>query len=107
MISVRLLGRRRAAGGRDATHDELPRSTVPTDPGRGRTPGRAPRHPDGPGSARVLEACSVLVGDSPVRAAGTRPRSWYEPGDSVEFLPPFAGGLSGRHTEAAGVGSPS
>ena len=40
---------------------------------------------------QVLSACSVLVGDEPV---GTRADDQVEvrPGDSVEFLPPFAGG---------------
>ncbi|GAB3248609.1 MoaD/ThiS family protein [Nocardioides dilutus] len=39
----------------------------------------------------VLEACSVLVGDEP---AGSRADVdvRVEPGASVEFLPPFAGG---------------
>jgi molybdopterin converting factor small subunit len=39
----------------------------------------------------VLEACSVLVGDQPV---GTRHPDDVRvtPGQSVEFLPPFAGG---------------
>ena len=41
--------------------------------------------------AEVLDACSVLVGDQP---AGSRPdhEVLVDPGDSVEFLPPFAGG---------------
>jgi len=41
--------------------------------------------------ADVLTACSVLVGDQPV---GTRSPAdvLVSPGDSVEFLPPFAGG---------------
>ncbi len=47
--------------------------------------------PDQEGLARVLEVCSVLVGDRPAggaeRAAVTVP-----PGATVEFLPPFAGG---------------
>jgi molybdopterin synthase sulfur carrier subunit len=39
----------------------------------------------------VLEACSVLVGDQPV--ASRRPDDvLVEPGQIVEFLPPFAGG---------------
>ena len=40
---------------------------------------------------RVLASCSVLVGDEPV---GTRDHASVsvEPGASVEFLPPFAGG---------------
>ena len=39
----------------------------------------------------VLEACSVLVGDQPV---GTRAPDdvLVGPGQTVEFLPPFAGG---------------
>jgi molybdopterin converting factor small subunit len=46
------------------------------------------------GSAKfsaVLDTCSVLVGDRPV--ASEDPRSVrVEPGQTVEFLPPFAGG---------------
>ncbi|HEX3295840.1 MAG TPA: MoaD/ThiS family protein [Nocardioides sp.] len=39
----------------------------------------------------VLEACSVLVGDQPVKSR--RPDSvLVRPGQIVEFLPPFAGG---------------
>jgi molybdopterin converting factor small subunit len=47
-------------------------------------------HP-GTNLAAVLGVCSVLVGDRPV---GTRdPGSFeVEPGATVEFLPPFAGG---------------
>jgi len=37
----------------------------------------------------VLEACSVLVGDQPV---GSREPVLVSPGQTVEFLPPFAGG---------------
>ena len=39
----------------------------------------------------VLSVCSVLVGDQPV---GSRDPATVEisPGDTVEFLPPFAGG---------------
>ena len=39
----------------------------------------------------VLEACSVLVGDRPV---GSREPDGVlvSPGETVEFLPPFAGG---------------
>ena len=44
-----------------------------------------------PAAARVLAVCSVLVGDQPVRSAD--PASVVlEPGSTVEFLPPFAGG---------------
>lgn len=47
-------------------------------------------HP-GPDLARVLGVCSVLVGDRP---AGSRePRDVVVgPGETVELLPPFAGG---------------
>ncbi|MET3962344.1 molybdopterin synthase sulfur carrier subunit [Marmoricola sp. OAE513] len=40
---------------------------------------------------KVLDTCSVLLGDEPV---GTRDRASVEvsPGQAVEFLPPFAGG---------------
>lgn len=47
-------------------------------------------HPDSR-LAGVLEVCSVLVGDRPVR---TQDPATVEvmPGNIVEFLPPFAGG---------------
>ena len=41
--------------------------------------------------AEVLAVCSTLVGEQPVGTAD--PASYVvEPGASVEFLPPFAGG---------------
>lgn len=40
---------------------------------------------------RVLGVCSVLVGDRPVGSQAPT-EVWVEPGDRVEFLPPFAGG---------------
>jgi molybdopterin synthase sulfur carrier subunit len=46
------------------------------------------------GSARlraVLSSCSVLVGDRPV-ASSDPAQVLVQPGESVEFLPPFAGG---------------
>ena len=48
-------------------------------------------HPEADGLARVIAACSVLVGDTPV---GRRDPAevMVSPGASVEFLPPFAGG---------------
>jgi molybdopterin converting factor small subunit len=48
------------------------------------------QHPEGrlPG---VLEVCSVLVGERPVKTQDPA-RVEVRPGDSVEFLPPFAGG---------------
>ena len=48
-------------------------------------------HPEADGLERVIAACSVLVGDTPV---GRRDPAevMVSPGSSVEFLPPFAGG---------------
>jgi molybdopterin converting factor small subunit len=46
------------------------------------------------GSARfsaILDTCSVLVGDRPVSSADPG-AVLVEPGQTVEFLPPFAGG---------------
>jgi molybdopterin converting factor small subunit len=46
------------------------------------------------GSARfsaVLDTCSVLVGDRPVASADPAAVR-VAPGETVEFLPPFAGG---------------
>ena len=40
---------------------------------------------------RVLDVCSVLVGDRPAGAADRAAVS-VAPGTTVEFLPPFAGG---------------
>ena len=48
------------------------------------------RHSDR-GFARVLESCSVLVGDRPVSSA-IPDDVRVPPGQTVEFLPPFAGG---------------
>jgi molybdopterin synthase sulfur carrier subunit len=39
----------------------------------------------------VLEACSVLVGDQPVKSRDPD-AVLVQPGQIVEFLPPFAGG---------------
>lgn len=40
---------------------------------------------------QVLEACSVLVGDRPVKSQDPA-TVVVQPGERVEFLPPFAGG---------------
>lgn len=45
----------------------------------------------GPRLADVLAVCSVLVGDRPVRSADPA-TVLVEAGETVEFLPPFAGG---------------
>jgi molybdopterin converting factor small subunit len=39
----------------------------------------------------VLEACSVLLGDQPVKSRDPE-TVLVRPGQTVEFLPPFAGG---------------
>jgi molybdopterin synthase sulfur carrier subunit len=49
------------------------------------------RHSDRPRLKDVVSVCSVLVGDRPVGT--TDPDSVVlRPGDTVELLPPFAGG---------------
>lgn len=49
------------------------------------------RHADRPRLPGVLAVCSVLVGDRPVGT--TNPdHVVVRPGDTVELLPPFAGG---------------
>jgi sulfur-carrier protein len=48
-------------------------------------------HPDRPRLPDVVKVCSVLVGDRPVGSAD--PASVrLQAGDTVELLPPFAGG---------------
>lgn len=47
-------------------------------------------HPD-PRLEAVLGVCSVLIGDRPAGRTG-RAAVMVDPGQTVEFLPPFAGG---------------
>lgn len=49
------------------------------------------RHVDRPRLKDVLAVCSVLVGDRPVRTREAD-EVVLRPGDTVELLPPFAGG---------------
>ncbi len=86
VITVRYWASARAAAGTDAetvpvdgplTLSALVDRVVAAHPG-----GRLPQ---------VLEACSVLVGDRPVQSLDPA-TVMVQPGDSVEFLPPFAGG---------------
>jgi molybdopterin synthase sulfur carrier subunit len=85
-VTVRYWASARAAAG--VTSDELP---VPgpltlTDVVR-----RAVALHPGSRLPNVLEACSVLIGDRPV--ASSHPDDVVvRPGETVEFLPPFAGG---------------
>jgi molybdopterin converting factor small subunit len=48
-------------------------------------------HPDRPRLPATLQACSTLVGDRP-SSAQPAAEVMVAPGESVEFLPPFAGG---------------
>lgn len=48
------------------------------------------RHPGGR-LPDVIKVCSVLVGERPV-SSGDPAAVVVRPGDTVEFLPPFAGG---------------
>lgn len=49
------------------------------------------RHADRPRLDDVIAVCSVLVGDRPV-GAGDPTAVVVRPGETVELLPPFAGG---------------
>jgi molybdopterin converting factor small subunit len=49
------------------------------------------RHADRPKLGDVVGVCSVLVGDRPVGALDPADVT-VKPGDTVELLPPFAGG---------------
>lgn len=53
--------------------------------------GSLARRAQDPALAGVLASCSVLVGDRPV-ATEDPATVLVQPGESVEFLPPFAGG---------------
>ena len=85
-ITVRYWASARAAAGVEA--DDLPVTGALTLIDVVRR--AASLHPDTrlPG---VLEVCSVLVGDQPVKSR--EPGAvLVQPGQTVEFLPPFAGG---------------
>ena len=86
VIRVRYWAAAKAAAGTDA--DDV-RVDGPTTLAELRAAAAA-LHP-GTRLAEVLAACSTLVGEQPV---GTADPATYviEPGSSVEFLPPFAGG---------------
>lgn len=86
IIRVRYWAAAKAAAGVDS--DELPVSG-PLTLAEVRAEAVA-RHP-GTRLAEVLAVCSTLVGDQPVGTADPG-LVVIEPGSSVEFLPPFAGG---------------
>jgi sulfur-carrier protein len=85
-IRVRYWAAAKAAAGTDADDVPVNGSTTLAE----LRAAAAALHP-GTRLAEVLGACSTLVGDQPV---GTADPATYviEPGSSVEFLPPFAGG---------------
>ncbi len=85
-VTVRYWASARAAAGTDS--DDLPTETSLTLIDLRRR--AADLHP-GTNLATVLAACSVLIGDQPV---GRRDPAEVviEAGETVEFLPPFAGG---------------
>jgi molybdopterin synthase sulfur carrier subunit len=85
-ITVRYWASARAAAG--VTSDELPVSGPLTLSDVVRR--AAALHP-GSRLPNVLEACSVLVGDRPVSSSHPDDVE-VGPGQTVEFLPPFAGG---------------
>ena len=87
-VRVRLWASARAAAGTPELTLDLP-----GDVADGVTVGRlrslvVEALPDRPGLSRVLEVCSVLLGDEPVHDDAAT----VAPGSTVEFLPPFAGG---------------
>ncbi len=85
-VTVRYWAAARSAAGTD--HDDLPVDGPVTLADVVRRVVDA--HPDAR-LAGVLEVCSVLVGDRPVSTEDPAEVE-VRPGDSVEFLPPFAGG---------------
>lgn len=85
-ITLRYWASARAAAGSD---DDVLDATGPTTLAELKEQARALH--DSRRFADVLFTCSVLVGDRPV-ASDDPAEVWVEPGQTVEFLPPFAGG---------------
>jgi molybdopterin synthase sulfur carrier subunit len=86
-VTVRYWAAARAAAGVDADQVAAPDGTTLA----GVLAAVRALHPDRPRLPDVLAVCSVLVGDRPVGA--TDPADVVlAPGDTVELLPPFAGG---------------
>ncbi|HET7386468.1 MAG TPA: MoaD/ThiS family protein [Nocardioidaceae bacterium] len=86
-VTVRYWAAARSAAGIDSEHVEV------GEPATLATVLAAVRglHPDRPGLPGVLDVCSALVGDRPVGASDPSDVAVH-PGDTVELLPPFAGG---------------
>ena len=85
-VTVRYWAAARSAAGTD--HDDLPVDGPTTLADVVRRV--VDLHPD-PALAKVLDVCSVLVGDRPTSTEDPADVE-VRPGDSIEFLPPFAGG---------------
>jgi molybdopterin converting factor small subunit len=83
-VKVRYWAAARSAAG--VAEDELSGSTVAEvlEAARG-------LHADSSRFASVLSVCSILVGDSPVGSRDQRDVAVAD-GDTIEVLPPFAGG---------------
>ena len=85
-ITVRYWASARAAAGTDEDQLAVEGQTSVADVVR-----RVLEARPNPRLADVLGVCSVLVGDRPVKGKD-RESVMVRPGESVEFLPPFAGG---------------
>lgn len=86
-ITLRYWASARAAAGTDADALEV---TGPVSLAELVTRARA-AHADSDRFASVIDCCSVMVGDRPVTTEDSA-AVIVQPGESVEFLPPFAGG---------------
>jgi molybdopterin converting factor small subunit len=91
-VTVRLWASARAAAGVDRIEVAVDGPVTVArlrDAVLARTDGGDPRDPTR--LARVLSVCSVLVGERPLGGADPA-EVMVDPGETVEFLPPFAGG---------------
>jgi molybdopterin synthase sulfur carrier subunit len=86
-VTLRYWASARAAAGTDTDALEVPGAVSLAELTR-----RARElHADSPRFAEVLSCCSMMVGDRPV-TTGDPDQVLVQPGATVEFLPPFAGG---------------
>ena len=86
-VTLRYWASARAAAGTDSDALEVPGAvTLAELVSRARE-----AHADSPRFAEVLSCCSMMVGDRPV-TTGDPTQVMVQPGSTVEFLPPFAGG---------------
>jgi sulfur-carrier protein len=86
-VTLRYWASARAAAGTDSDAVEVPGAVTLAE-----LVGRAKQaHADSPRFAQVLSCCSMMVGDRPVTTDDPT-QVLVQPGATVEFLPPFAGG---------------